>query len=581
MGSISNPPNAENGGCERYHSMPRPIKIAHVGAGAAGLITAYKARKMLPHCELVLYEKNPAVGGTWFENRYPGVGCDVPSHSYNFTFEPNPEWDGYYAYGDQIQEYFVGFAKKYGLEEFIRFETTVIAATWLDKDGEWEIEVETKDGTRSFDKCHVLINGSGPLNKWKWPAIEGREKYRGVITHTADWDRSIDWKGKRVAVIGVGSSGVQIVPELARGASSLAVFVRSTQWIVPPAAWQDLRVFPDEPEKSALPAPAGKHFYTEHEKALFRSNPERFLEYRKAVDGVMQERFPIFLRHHPQREASIAMVKELLKDRLGADRDDLIELFTPAFSPGCRRPTPAEGFLETLVQDNTRVVTAGIERFTETGIQLEDGEHCEFDLIVCATGFDIAFAPHFRVVGSGGRTMKEEWVEQPNIYLSVAAPNFPNFFFIAGPTGNWAQDARARLKGSPPTQHEIQAEYALQCAAKLSFENLHSMAPKQEATTQWRRHVDDWHKANSVWAEDCRSWMKYNGKIQVWSGSMLHMIKTLRTPRYEDYEIVRRDQDMWKFLGDGRTLLELRRENGEQVDMAPFCRIGDEPWVLE
>ncbi|KAJ5150457.1 uncharacterized protein N7500_010646 [Penicillium coprophilum] len=572
MGSNSPPPRAR--AFERYHSEPRPIRIAHVGAGPAGLITAYKARKMLPHCELVLYEKNAAVGGTWFENRYPGIGCDVPSHSYNFTFEPNPEWNGYYSYGDQIQDYFVDFSKKYDLERYVQFETTVISATWLDANGEWELELRRKNGTTYLDRCHVLINGSGLLNKWRWPDIKGRETYKGVITHTANWDPAIDWKDKRVAVIGVGSSGVQVVPELVKGSSSLTVFIRSTQWIVPPAAFQDLRVFPDDPEKSAKPAPAGKHLYTEDEKTLFRTDPERFLKYRKAVDGVMQERFPIFLRQHPLHESTKPMIRELVRQQFG-DRDDLVKLFTPDFSPGCRRPTPADGLAKALVQDHALVVTTEIAHFTETGIQMTDGEHHEFDLIVCATGFEIAFAPHFKVTGKAGRTMHEEWEEQPNIYLSMATPNFPNFFFIAGPTGNWAQ-------GSLLITHEIQAEYALQCAAKISLENLHSLTPRQDATSQWRRHVDAWHAKNSVWTEDCKSWMKYKGKIQIWSGSMLHMIKTLRAPRFEDFEIVRRDEgNMWEFLGDGRTLLEMRRERGEDVDMSPFCRIRDEPWELE
>ncbi|KAL2862203.1 flavin-containing monooxygenase [Aspergillus lucknowensis] len=568
MGSIENLRPAE-----RYHSQPRPLRIVHVGAGPAGLVTAYKARKMVPHCEMVVYEKNAAVGGTWFENKYPGIGCDVPSHSYNFTFEPNPEWNGYYAYGGQIQEYFVNFAKKYGLERYIRFESTVVGATWMDEDGEWELQIRRKDGTTFLDRCHVLINGSGLLNKWRWPDIKGRETFKGVMTHTANWDPAIEWKDKRVAVIGVGSSGVQVIPELVKGSSSLTVFIRSTQWIVPPAAIQDLRVFPDDPERSAQPAPAGKHSYTEDEKILFRSDPERFLQYRKAVDGVMQERFPIFLRHHPLHGETRDMIREMVAGQFKG-RPDLAKLFTPDFSPGCRRPTPAIGLADALAQDNARVVTNEISHFTERGIQMTNGEHHEFDLIVCATGFDIAFSPHFKIIGKAGRTMHEEWEEQPNVYLSMATPNFPNLFFIAGPTGNWAQ-------GSLMITHEIQAEYALQCAAKISAENLHSLAPKQDVTSQWRRHVDTWHQKNSVWAEDCPSWMKYKGKIQIWSGSMLHMIKTLRVPRFEDFDIVRRDGDMWAFMGDGRTLLEIRRERGEDVDMAPFVRRCDEPWVLE
>ncbi|KAI9368961.1 cyclohexanone monooxygenase [Aspergillus egyptiacus] len=559
---------------EKAHSEPQKLKVVHVGAGAAGLMTAYKAKRMLSNYELTIYEKNAEVGGTWFENRYPGVGCDVPSHSYAFTFEPNPEWTGYYAGGQEIQQYMVDFAKKHDLYQYVRFETEVIQATWCDEDGEWQLELQRPDGTRFHDRCHVLINGSGPLNRWKWPDIEGLHDYRGILTHTANWDPSISLTNKRVAVIGTGSSGIQIIPHIVKDVKSLSVFIRSTQWIVPPAAWQDLRLFPDDPEKSAMPAPAGKHFYTEDEKHVFRTDPARFLEYRKAVDGVMQERFPIFLRNHPMHDMTTEMIAQMISSRIGPDRQDLKKLFTPDFSPGCRRPTPGDGFLEALVEDNVRVVTDTIARFTEKGIQLKDGQNLEFDVIICATGFDVAFAPHFTVTGLEGRTMREEWSESPNVYLSMATPHFPNFFFIGGPTGNWAQ-------GSVLITHEVQAEYALQCAAKISAENLHSLTPKQGVTTQWRRHVDTWHDANSVWAEPCPSWMKYNGRIQLWPGSMLHMIKSLKCPRFEDYEIKHREDNMWSYLGDGRTALELKKEQGIPVDMAPFMRIRDEPWSVE
>ncbi|KAI3194517.1 hypothetical protein CBS147311_8552 [Penicillium roqueforti] len=550
MGSTS------NNYVEKSHSEPRRLKVVHVGAGAAGLMMAYKAKNMLSNYELTVYEKNTEVGGTWFENKYPGVGCDVPAHSYAFTFEPNPEWSGYYARGPEIQQYFVNFAKKYSLYNFIRFETEVVEATWCEDDGEWQLELQRKDGSRFTDRCHVLVNGSGPLNKWKWPKIDGIGNYRGILTHTANWNSSIDWKDKRVAVIGTGSSGIQIIPQIVK------------------AAFQDLRLFPDEPEKSAPPAPAGSHFYTEAEKEVFRNDPARFLQYRKSVDGVMQERFPIFLRDHPMHDMTTEMISQMIKARVGPDRQDLAKLFTPDFSPGCRRPTPGDGFLEALTEDNVRVITSGITRFTEKGIETKEGVEHEFDLIICATGFDVAFAPHFTVTGKNGQTMREEWAKSPNIYLSMSTPNFPNFFFIGGPTGNWAQ-------GSVLITHEAQVEYALQCAAKISNENLHSLTPKQSVTTQWRRHVDTWHDEHSVWAESCESWMKYNNRIQLWSGSMLHMLKTLKTPRFEDYEIKYLDENMWSYLGDGRTALELKREQGQDVDMAPFMRIRDESWSLE
>ncbi|KAL8940818.1 MAG: hypothetical protein Q9216_002607 [Gyalolechia sp. 2 TL-2023] len=541
-----------------FHSEQERIKIVHVGAGAAGLITAYKARRMLGNYELVCYDKNPDVGGTWFENTYPGVGCDVPSHSYTFSFEPNAEWDGYYANGAQIQKYLVDFCDKYDLRKFMRLETTVLGATWMDDKGQWELELRSKDGTRFQDRCHVLISGSGPLNRWKWPEIESIGQYKGTLVHTADWDSKIDWHGRRVAVIGSGASGVQVTPQLVKGAESFTLFSRSGQWITPPAGMQDIRVIPDS-ELSSHPAPAGKHFYTREEKAVMRTDPERFLKYRKGVDSAMQANFPIFLRTSLFHDHAMVMMTEMIKQRIGPGRPDLERLFIPSFSPGCRRNT---------------CVSTEIVKFTEHGIMTADGKEREYDIVVCATGFDVAFAPHYQVTGRNGISMKKDWAEFPNVYLSVASPNFPNFYFIGGPTGNWAQ-------GSVLATHEIQAEYALQCALKISAEHLHSLEPSQSVTTEYLQHVETWHRSKSVWAETCRSWVKYNGRVALWCGSMIHMLKTLRVPRWEDFVIRRRGGNMWSFLGDGRTEREVLHAEGKEVELAPWMRNEDSAWTVD
>ncbi|KAL9638316.1 MAG: hypothetical protein Q9164_001621 [Protoblastenia rupestris] len=450
----------------------------------------------------------------------------------------------------------------------MKLETTVIGAVWLEDEGEWELELRAKDGSKFNDRCHVLINGSGPLNRWKWPEIEGRDNFRGTLVHTADWDINIDWHDKRVAVIGSGASGVQVVPQLVNGAKSLTLYARSGQWITPPAGMQDIRVIPNS-DKSAHPAPAGKHFYSDEEKEVMRSDPEKFLKYRKAVDSAMQERFPIFIRNSQLHDWAIVMMTDMIKKRIGAGRPDLERLFIPSFSPGCRRNTPGDGFLEALTQNHVQCVSEEILNFTETGLVTADGKHQNFDIIVCATGFDVAFAPHYNPLSTNASPY-----QFPNVYLSVASPMFPNFFFIGGPTGNWAQ-------GSVLATHEIQAEYALQAALKISTENLHSLEPSQSVTDDYLEHVETWHRLKSVWAESCQSWVKYNDRVALWCGSMIHMLKTLRVPRWEDYVIRRRARNMWEFLGDGRTEREVCKEKGENVDLAPWMRNQDVPWTLD
>ncbi|KIX10029.1 uncharacterized protein Z518_01110 [Rhinocladiella mackenziei CBS 650.93] len=586
---------------EQYHSEPRKIKIIHIGAGASGLLLAYKAERFLRNYELICYEKsvsesmdnfiprprvtkkptsdqfsrcrNDSIGGTWYENRYPGCTCDIPAHTYTYTFEPNPEWSGFYSFSDEIQTYFEKFYEKYKLAQYVRLNTELLSATWDESNGEWEIEL--KHGDKLFtDRCNVLINGSGVVNKWKWPAIEGLSTYKGILSHSANWDTSIDWKGKTVAVLGTGSSSIQMVPQLAQGSQNLTVFARNMTYIAPQVSITDAQIVP-EGEK---PAAAGKHLYVEAEKERFRTDPEFHLQYRKKLESALTEMFPLFLRGTKLNIQAREDMRANMLAKMGLGHEEL-ERFIPRWSPGCRRLTPGEGYLETLILDHVKVVHDEIVRFTETGLVTASGEEMDFDIIACATGFHIAYTPHFKITGVNGAVVQDEWKETPNIYLSITAPKFPNYFVINGPTGNWGQ-------GCALPSHEVQLEYALQCIKKMQEEHILAMEPRQEPTIQINRHIDAWHKEKSVWAEDCRSWYKDNkvhGRVYIWPGSLLHHLKTLRTPRYEHYDIRYRDEgNMWAFLGNGRTELEAEFEKGNKdVDLAPYIRSKDEAWSLE
>jgi cation diffusion facilitator CzcD-associated flavoprotein CzcO len=221
----------------QYHSKPTKLRVASVGAGASGLCLAYKMERMLEagSWELVLLEKNPHFGGTWYENTYPGVGCDIPSHLYTFSWDPNPNWSHYFAYGPEIQRYFEGFAERHGSMKYMRLNTKVIEARWDEEAGKWTLVLEDQiSGEKYEDWCHVLVNGSGILNNWKWPEIDGLHDFKGALMHSAKWDHEVDFKGKAVGVIGTGSTSVQIVPQLQKEAKHLEVYMRSPTWISPP-----------------------------------------------------------------------------------------------------------------------------------------------------------------------------------------------------------------------------------------------------------------------------------------------------------------------------------------------------------
>ncbi|EXJ74764.1 uncharacterized protein A1O5_01459 [Cladophialophora psammophila CBS 110553] len=562
---------------DQYHSQPRKLKIIHVGAGASGLLLAYKAERQLRNYELICYEKNPSIGGTWWENRYPGCACDIPAHTYTYTFRPNPEWSGFYSRSDEIQKYFEKFYDEYKLAKYVRLNTEVLSATWFEDRGEWEVELKKGDETFT-DRCNVLINGSGVVNKWKWPAIDGISFYKGTLAHSANWDTSIDWQGKKVAVLGTGSSSIQMVPHLARGSHSLTVFARNMTYIAPQVAADEQKI----DENSQTPAAVGKHYYIEAEKEKFRTDPEFHLQYRKRLESALTEMFPMFLRGTKLNVQARESMRASMLAKIGPGHDDLKQRFIPQWSPGCRRLTPGEGYLETLILDHVRVIHDEIARFTETGLVTAAGEELDFDIIACATGFDIAYTPHFKITGVDGTVMQDEWKETPNIYLSITAPKFPNYFVVNGPTGNWGQ-------GCALPSHEVQLEYALQCCRKMQEEGIRAMEPRQGPTTQINQHLDAWHKKYSVWAEECRSWYKDNkpdGRVYIWPGSLLHHLKTLRVPRYEHYDLRYEADNVWAFLGNGRTDLEWEHENNandgaRKVDLAPYIRNEDVPWSLD
>ncbi|OAP62021.1 hypothetical protein AYL99_04224 [Fonsecaea erecta] len=553
---------------DEVHSKPDHIKIIHVGAGASGLLMAYKARKMLHNYELILYEKNPEIGGTWWENRYPGCACDIPAHCYTYTFEPNTEWSAFYAGSQEIQDYFLRFYKKYELEPFVRLEHEVLSATWDELEGVWDVEIR-HNGQVFHDWCNVLINGSGVVNKWKWPAIEGLHSFGGKLAHSAAWDETIDTADKRVAVIGTGSSSIQMVPSLAKGAKSLTVFMRNRFWISPqiPTDTQKL-------ETSSRNAIIGRHYYTEDEKRSFRDDEDFHLAYRKELESKMGKKFSVFLRGTPDNEAAKKIFRADMLKKLGPGQEDLLEKVIPEWSPGCRRMTPGEGYLEALAQPHVSTVHEEIVQITPKGLLTASGQEIEVDIIACGTGFETAYVPHFKIIGTNGLVMQEHWAEESNIYCSITGPGFPNYWVINGPRGNWGQ-------GCALPSHEVQIEYAIQCIDKMQRQKIRSMEVKQRPTTDFNNHMDAWHAKYSVWAEKCRSWYKKNkpeGRVYIWGGSLLHLLKTLRTPLFEHYDITYKNpDDCWAFLGNGLTEADVA---GTVERLTPFIRNADTPWDI-
>jgi cation diffusion facilitator CzcD-associated flavoprotein CzcO len=299
--------------------------------------------------------------------------CDVPSHIYTLLDIPNTEWPAFYATGSEIQTYLTKIKKEYNLDRDVVYDSKVTSAIWNEEDGLWHLEV--KQGNKTIqDSCQILINASGVLNAWSWPDIKGLSTFKGHLSHSADyqeWSKKTSFDGKRVAVIGNGSSAIQIVPELGKVAYHLTNIVRSPTWISAPFV-EDLSG-----------APGTNPRYTEEQKEHFRKDPQGHTMYRHELAHAFNHFYEALIEGSPANLDAKKRTQALMEARL-ARHPKLQELVIPKWSLGCRRLTPGNGYLETLCSENTDLLVGHIDEITETGILMQDGTRREFDAIVCA-----------------------------------------------------------------------------------------------------------------------------------------------------------------------------------------------------
>ncbi|OIW22564.1 FAD/NAD(P)-binding domain-containing protein [Coniochaeta ligniaria NRRL 30616] len=526
-----------------YVHEPKPIRVIFIGAGISGIAFAYKANQ-IEKLTYTIYEKNHDVGGTWLESRYPGVSCDVPAHGYTYTWRANPDWSRFYAGGEEIWRWYKKLAGEYGVYERTRFKHKVVGAEWDEAAQLWKVEVENLEtGKRFWDEAEVLINGGGPLNNWKWPDIDGLHDFQGDLLHTTKWDDSIKLEGKRVAVIGSGASGIQLVPVIQPIVSKLISFNRSPTWVAPEFAWQ-------------LAADSRDTIYTEEQRAEFRNNPEKLTEYRRDIEHGMNARFPSFYKHSEAQKIGRQFVAEGMRKRLNND-PVLTEKLIPKFELGCRRVTPGQGYLEALTSPNAEVVTAGIQKIVPSGIISNDGQLHEVDIIITATGYETSFVPRFPIVGLKGVNLQDKWTtEGAAAYLSVAVPDFPNYFLTIGPNAPISN-------GSLVAAMERQLDYALAFVRKIQTEDVTSAVVSDEAAAEF----DEWKNEimkGMTWSAPCTSWYKNgtaDGKvIGPWPGSVNHFLEVMKQPLYEDFRYKYKTRNRFRFFGDGRAPAEAKGE---------------------
>lgn len=526
---------------EQLLGSKRKLRVIVLGSGMSG-INFFKYAEdpaKASDLEIQCYEKNEDVGGTWLENRYPGCACDIPSVVYQFPWRPAP-WSKYYSHSPEIWRYVKMVAEENDfINKYIKLAHEAKSMSWDEEIGQWTVEVEDlKSGRKFKDHCDFVVNCTGVLNQWKWPDIEGLHSFKGNLLHSAQWNQGIDLKGKRVALIGAGSSGVQILPNIYDQVDHVYTWVRSQIWITAGFA-----------QKFA--GKDGANFeYSAEQRKLF-DDPDEYKAYCKMIEGELNQRFRFIINGSEAQKDAVDFSVEEMKTKLKQKPELLDKIMPTHFFVGCRRPTPGNGYLEALAGEKTTAYTSQLQRITEKGFIDPDGVEHEVDVMICATGFDTSYKPRLPIY-VGGKDMSEKWAEDnpaapPPTYLSVALAEVPNYVVFAG-----AYCPAAHGSFFPLIQ--CYSDYTLQILDKIQSENIKSLRPKRKATDQFLRHADTFLK-RTAWTGPCSSWFKggrKDSKPAIWPGSRLHFLRLLEKVRFEDYDIeYENEQNMWSFLGSG------------------------------
>lgn len=482
------------------------LSVLVIGAGFAGVGLGVALRREGIRDFLIL-EKGRSVGGVWRDNRYPGAACDVPSHLYSFSFEPNPGWSHVFSRQHEIAAYIERCVQRHGLEPHLRFGAEVLAARYDEDASLWRVDLA--DGRRLSTR--VLVSAVGQLSRPALPRIEGLDRFRGPSFHSAQWDESCALDGKRVAVIGTGASAIQFVPAIAPRVGHLSVFQRSASWILP------------RPDRA----------YRPWEQALFARFPALMRLHRLGIYLRYEARALAFTRFRSLLEPAAGGPFRRLLARQVADpalRDKLM----PDYPIGCKRILLSSDYLPTMTRPNVELVTTGIRRVCPEGIETEDGRVHEADVIVYGTGFAATeFLAPMRITGRDGLDLNRAWSRGAEAYLGLSVPGFPNFFMLYGPNTNLGHNSIIYML-------ESQISHVLRCLRLLRRRGAETIEVGADSFTRFNRHVRQ-RLQHTAW-NGCKSWyVDANGHNSTnWPGFTLSYRWQVRYGSLRAYRLGRR-----------------------------------------
>lgn len=462
--------------------MPQEVlEVAVIGSGFSGLGMGIRLKKA-GITNFRIFEKAGDVGGTWRDNVYPGCACDVKSQLYSYSFEPSAEWSNAYASQGEILKYIRFCANKYGMYPFMRFNSKVVNAVFNAEQGEWLLTIEGGELVRAKN----VVAAPGPFADPADPHIKGSADFKGTIIHTARWDNTVELKGKRVALIGTGATGVQVGPAIAPDVGHLTVFQRTANWIMP------------------RPNPN----LTDADKQESRDKPLKMKLNRLSNYWLNEATAPFLILKYDAFKSVPSSISNSYRERKVKD-PVLLKKLTPTYKFGCKRVLVSSDWYPTLQRENVTLEVSGIKRITPTGIETVDGNYYELDVIIFATGYEVrnTGAP-FEVHGLNNASLNDKWKDGAEAFDGIATHNFPNLYFLVGPfTGPGHTSVIAYA--------EAQIDYVWQAIELRKQMNLKYMTVKPKVEAGFVKMMDQ-RSEHTVWKSGCASWyLSPNGRNNV------------------------------------------------------------------
>ena len=447
----------------------KKLDVLIIGMGFSGICTAIKLIQNNV-TNIQIHEKSDGIGGTWHDNIYPGAACDVPSHLYCYSFEPNPDWSRRYAKQAEIKEYLENCVEKYGILKYAKFSSKVVSMFYQEKSQLWDVTFENGN----IISAHHVIHAGGGIHKPKIPKFKDLSKFQGKIMHTAKWDRHVEIENKYIGIIGSAASAIQVIPEIAKDAKKLKVFQRTPNYIMP----------------------RGDRAYTRFEMRRFHKFPwllkllRWFLYMRHELIT-----FPVIRKNSFIGKRAAQSIIKYMKSSI--KKNTLKEFFVPNYSLGCKRILLSDTLFHAINKDNVEVVTDEVVSFNENGITTANVRNHYFDVIIMATGFDIEGHMHsIKVKGKNNQSLSEAWKESAQAYKGSCISGFPNFFMVTGPnTGT----------GTISLVHIIEQEvnFIVRLIKKVGIDA--SIEVKEESQARYNHDIQA-KLNNTVWASGCSSW---------------------------------------------------------------------------